>query len=85
MVNRRNFINGLLAASAGFFILPGAGRLWVPQREMAPVRFVRSEFGQFIFHQEPLFCDLIYDQTFNGHWTHRMELLEQDYHAGLNR
>lgn len=24
----------MLAASAGFFILPGAGRLWVPSREI---------------------------------------------------
>jgi len=31
-INRRNFIGSLLAATAGFAILPGAGRLWVPKR-----------------------------------------------------
>lgn len=27
-MNRRNFFGALLAASAGFAILPGAGRIW---------------------------------------------------------
>lgn len=31
-MNRRNFIRGLLAAGAGFAILPGAGRLWKVQK-----------------------------------------------------
>jgi len=30
-MNRRNFIGTALAASAGFFILPGANRLWTPR------------------------------------------------------
>jgi len=30
-MNRRNFINGIMVAGAGFMILPGAGRIWVPE------------------------------------------------------
>lgn len=38
-MNRRNFIGGLLAAAAGFTILPGAGRVWkavITQRMVVP-------------------------------------------------
>ena len=31
-MNRRNFIGTVLSAGAGFTILPGAGRIWVPQK-----------------------------------------------------
>lgn len=35
IVSRRNFISGLLAAGAGFTILPGAGRIWkVPKLDI---------------------------------------------------
>lgn len=34
-MNRRNFIGGMLAATAGFSILPGSGRIWKAKR--APV------------------------------------------------
>lgn len=33
-MNRRNFLGSLLAIGAGFTILPGAGRVWVPSREI---------------------------------------------------
>ena len=33
-MDRRNFIGSLLVAGAGFFVLPGAGRLWVPERKL---------------------------------------------------
>jgi len=35
-MNRRNFIRGLLTSAAGFAILPGAGRLWVPEKKIVP-------------------------------------------------
>lgn len=38
-MNRRNFLQGLITASAGFAILPGAGRLWLPTM---PVVYVRE-------------------------------------------
>jgi len=31
-MNRRNFIGNLLAIGAGFAVLPGAGRIWRPER-----------------------------------------------------
>lgn len=34
IVSRRNFISGLLAAGAGFTILPGAGRIWRAERRI---------------------------------------------------
>jgi hypothetical protein len=39
-LNRRNFIGNLLAATAGFAILPAAkthSRIWVPDRQVIPV------------------------------------------------
>ena len=32
-MNRRNFFQSILAIGAGFTILPGAGRLWVPRED----------------------------------------------------
>ena len=32
-MNRRNFIGNILTATAGFTILPGAGRIWVAKQE----------------------------------------------------
>jgi hypothetical protein len=39
-MNRRNFIADLLATSAGFAILPGAGRLW---RATMPIVYVQEK------------------------------------------
>ena len=39
-MNRRNFIANMLTASAGFAILPGAGRLW---RATMPVVYVQEK------------------------------------------
>src|SRR6476661_6986496 len=36
-MNRRNFIGTVLAIGAGFSILPGAGRLWMPIKKVLPV------------------------------------------------
>ena len=36
-MDRRNFIGSLLAVGAGFFVLPSAGRVWVPDRRIVPV------------------------------------------------
>lgn len=33
-MNRRNFIGNLLAATAGFTILPSAGRIWKATRQV---------------------------------------------------
>lgn len=33
-MNRRNFFGNLLLAGAAFTILPGSGRLWVPDRKL---------------------------------------------------
>ncbi len=33
-MNRRNFIGGLLTIGAAFTILPGAGRIWTPNRNL---------------------------------------------------
>lgn len=42
-MDRRNFIGALLTIGAGFSILPGAGRLWVPERTIIlPDHEVRS-------------------------------------------
>lgn len=41
MTTRRNFLNGLIVAGAGFMILPGAGRVWTSRRlgDVVVVRF----------------------------------------------
>ena len=38
-MNRRNFISNLLTATAGFTILPSAGRLWVAKQEVLVPKF----------------------------------------------
>lgn len=38
-MNRRNFLGTLLSATAGFSILPGAGRLWKAQRPVLVTGF----------------------------------------------
>lgn len=45
-MNRRNFIGNLLAIGAGFTILPGAGRLWVPTDKIIRCKFEWFEFPQ---------------------------------------
>ena len=40
-MNRRNFIANLLSATAGFYILPSAGRIWKPTM---PIVFIQDKF-----------------------------------------
>ena len=59
-MNRRNFISNLLTATAGFTILPGAGRVWVARREpleseLSLLHYTSFDVGLRIIHEGDVF------------------------------
>lgn len=65
MTTRRNFLNELLAAGAGFTILPGAGRVWkaMIMPETVPLKVVAWHHGilapdQGVFTSEDYVFDI---------------------------
>lgn len=62
MIDRRNFIRGLLSATAGFTILPGAGRIWKAVIDQRPL-LGKSRNPDMLF----------LDRDFAGRWTFVME------------
>ena len=71
--SRRNFLKGILAAGAGFAILPGAGRLWTPRpkEELVTIYEYRSFEGE---DEGGYSCLIIEPQTKTVLHSHRWEL-----------
>ena len=81
-MNRRNFIGGLLAAEAGFTILPGAGRVWKVVKE-PPLgidwrpnpAWVDAEYEMVFFGKDGLCYE--FSEVCEGHGKYEM------YHTGV--
>jgi hypothetical protein len=75
-MNRRNFIGNVLTIGARFFILPGAGRVWVGDKQppwLIPANL--HYFGLWIERPWPMFItkimprDLIHGYFGDRLWT----------------
>lgn len=69
-MNRRNFIGNLLALGAGFTILPGAGRLWVPPK-LELFRYIPHTYDYDNFHLLPYYLtrQIILESKPYASWT----------------
>jgi hypothetical protein len=59
-MERRSFIKALLAGCVAPMFLPGAGRLWVPERKIVSCR----DFTKFLLSQTPYYENAIRGESF---------------------
>jgi hypothetical protein len=49
-MNRRGFLSAMLKAGVGAMILPSAGRIWIPKREVVTFLTVDTKFVKLPFY-----------------------------------
>lgn len=78
-MNRRNFIQGLLTAGAGFMVLPSAGRLW--KAVIDPKTVVNPNYVS-VLESQTFFFD---PHSYIGEWRFIMDMKEYPMNAGYTR